>query len=143
MRRQHQLILFGSSGSSISSSQDIHNQISPPAVEETMPNWTDCESPAPSEPFPTKEPTHLITRRASKRSQVELDPPEMADPRTPAPCQKRTKRQAKWAIMFVLIMSWSLYPLCKKPLLHLYPLAWMRNQMSLQMIFSLPIVLLA
>jgi hypothetical protein len=62
-----------------------------------MPNSTDRESPAPSEPLPTEEPTCPVTRRVGKRSHVELDPPETVDPRTPTPCQKRTKRQAKWA----------------------------------------------
>lgn len=95
--RRRQLILSGSSGSSSSSLQDSHDPISPPAVEEAMPNSTDHESPVPSEPLPTKEPTCPITQRVGKREHVELNPPEMADPCTPAPCQKRTKRQAKWA----------------------------------------------
>ena len=71
--------------------------MSPPADEDTMPSSTNHESPNPSESLPIDEPTHPVTRRASKRSHVELDPLEMANHHTPATCHKHTKRQAKWA----------------------------------------------
>ena len=51
-----------------------------------MPNSTDRESLVPFEPSPIKEPTHPVTKRANKRSHVELNPPEMANPCTPARC---------------------------------------------------------
>lgn len=71
--------------------------MSPPVDEETMPSSTNHESPTPFESLPIDEPTRPVTQRASKRSHMESNPPDMADPYTLAPRPKHTKHQAKWA----------------------------------------------